>query len=390
VPNPFAYNVKILSLMTFLEGTPLESFQFFYYFYKSIKTYLMKTQHLLKSIFTGLLLTSIIFYANADRIYILPGTGYNEADPLIVAAIIANGHTVVVASASSTTLPLGFTSTYIDPVNGYDWLCLFGNIDYTGITALVKGFIDVGGKVYYQHEVTCCTISSTGAAAYASNFTGLPIVPNVNGYICLASPLGGWIAANIDSCLTIIGNAYKGMDGVPLTNQIQATGDLNGATPSYTTCPNFGMYFSTTEFTGTAHKGAFVSLGDVNLWFDAAEPGTAPVNMHIVNYFFPNDTSTCYLFPPGPIGITGINSLQADGQLINIYFNPSNQQVEIKSNLKSRVTASVFNSIGQQVYYSQPAASEKLIINAENFSRGVYFVKVWSDSKTIVKKILIN
>lgn len=92
----------------------------------------MKTKILLKSILTGFILTSIIILqANADRVYILPGSGYNQADPAIVNAIIANGHTVVSGSASSITLPPGFTSTYIDPVNGYDWLCLFGEVNYS-------------------------------------------------------------------------------------------------------------------------------------------------------------------------------------------------------------------------------------------------------------------
>jgi hypothetical protein len=354
----------------------------------------MKAQLLFKSIITGLLFFLLITsQTKADRIYILPGTGYDQADPALQNAIASNGHTVVAALSSSITLPAGFTSTYIDPVNGYDWLCIFGVVDYSGIMTQVKAFIDVGGKVYYQHEVSCCVTSSTGAAAYAASFTGFPIVPNINSYIAIGTP-PAWIGANIDSCVSIMGNAYKGMDSVPLANQIKATANLGGSSPSITLCENFGMFFSTSDFVGTAHKGAFVSLGDVNLWYDGEEPpnngGSAPVNMHVINYFFPNDSSTCFLFPPGPIGTTGINSLTSEINPVTIYFNSLSKQIEIKSSLKSHFQVSVFNCIGQQVYSLNSSGSETNLIDAKSFSKGIYFVKLMNNTISLTKKLLIN
>jgi hypothetical protein len=353
----------------------------------------MKSSFLLKAIFTGnIFLCLVILQLKADRIYILPGSGYDQCDPALSNAIAANGHTVVVALSSSTTLPAGFTSTFIDAVNGYDWLCIFGAVDYSGIISQVKAFIDLGGKVYYQHEVSCCITSSSGAAAYAASFTGLPIAPNSNSHIAYANGDPGWIAG-IDSCVDIIGAAYKGMDSVPLNRQLRATGDLNGATPSYTVCPNFGMFFSTTDFAGTAHKGAFVALGDINLWYDGAEPpnggGTTPANINVVNYFFPNDTSTCFLFPPGTVGTTGINSLEGNTQ-INIHYNHSAGQIEIKSNLFSAMDISVFNTIGEQVYFSHSTGAGNHEIKTGTFSKGSYFVRVIVKDKTVVKKVLIN
>jgi|SRR6185436_17637856 len=353
----------------------------------------MKSNFLLKLIFAGSIFFSFIISATkADRIYILPGTGYDQCDLALSNAIAANGHTVVVALSSSTTLPAGFTSTFIDQVNGYDWLCIFGVVDYSGIMTQVKAFIDLGGKVYYQHEVGCCVTSSTGAAAYAASFTGLTVTPNINSHIALGTA-PAWIASNIDSCVSIMGNAYKGMDSVPLANQIRATGNLNGSTPSYTLCENFGMFFSTTDFAGTAHKGAFVSLGDANLWYDGAEPpnngGSAPVNMHVINYFFPNDTSTCFLFPPGTVGTTGINSIEGNVQ-INIQFNPLAGQIEIKTGLTSAIDISVFNTIGKLVYLSHSKGPGNHEVKTGTFSKGFYFVRVTGKEKTVVKKVLIN
>ena len=49
-----------------------------------------------------------------------------------------------------------------------------------------------------------------------------------------------------------------------------------------------------------ANKGGFIGLGDMNAWYDGGEPiTTSTINTALVNFLFPNDTSTCYLFPPG-------------------------------------------------------------------------------------------
>src|SRR5688572_14060827 len=104
----------------------------------------------MKKSFVLLLLSCIsLFNCYADRIYIMNGGGYTSAEPQMVSAITANGHTVVVNSTTLTSLPAGFTSRCIDPVNGYDWLCFFGNMSYSGLLSQVQSFIDVGGKVFY-------------------------------------------------------------------------------------------------------------------------------------------------------------------------------------------------------------------------------------------------
>lgn len=84
-------------------------------------------------------------FVYADRIYIVDGGGYNGAGAELVTAIANNGHTVDVGAG---VIPVGFTTTCNDPVNGYDWLCFFGDFDFTPLTAQIKAFIDAGGKVF--------------------------------------------------------------------------------------------------------------------------------------------------------------------------------------------------------------------------------------------------
>lgn len=240
---------------------------------------------------------------NADRIYIMNSPGYNIAPLSLINAIIANGHTVVVNTTTFNSLPAGFTTTCIDSINGYDYLCFFGNTDFTILLPQIQTFVDNGGKVFYQYEVSCCTVSSDGAAAIASGLTGLSITPNVNGWIGFsgAADVPGWEAVDVGCCnYTFAGNAYKGMDGLPVNNQLQATATVNGGTPAISACTNFGFVFTTTDFLGSANQGAMIGIGDVNMWFDGGEPlGSLPINTTAVDFFFPGVNTTCYLLPPG-------------------------------------------------------------------------------------------
>lgn len=259
-----------------------------------------------RSILLVLILNTYIIYA--DRIYIVNTPGYNTAEPQLINAIIDNGHTVVTLNTSSiNSLPPNFTSRCIDPINGYDWLCFFGDTDFSNLLPQIKNFIDAGGKVFYQYEVSCCTISSSSIATILSGLTGLTITQNANSYIA-AGNVANWPAwaSNIGCCsMSIKGNAYKGLDGIPINNQLLASTNLNSSTPPVSTCQNFGCFFKTTDFIGTSHKGAFIGIGDLNLWYDGGEPisnaGTIPINLSVINYFFPNDTSICHIINSGCI-----------------------------------------------------------------------------------------
>ena len=185
--------------------------------------------------------------AKADRIYIMNADGYNTMNASIENSITDLGHTVDVQTTGLTSLPTGFTTTCIDPLNGYDWLAFFGNFNFESLIPEIQQFIDDGGKVFYQYEVSCCTIASQSAADVASGLTGLSITPNSNSYIALGT-VPAWEAADISCCMTFQGNAYKGLDGLPEENQMQATANLNGSSPSIANSLNFGFYFATDDF----------------------------------------------------------------------------------------------------------------------------------------------
>ncbi len=238
--------------------------------------------------------------AKADRIYIMNGSGYNNAGNELIAAMQSLGHTVTVNN-STFTLPAGFTSTCVDPVNGYDWLCFFGEMTFDPLFPAAQAFINQGGKVFYQYEVTCCSVSSSEAALFCSTMTGLPITPNANPYIAWSATHPAYTATDPSGCVTFLGDAYKGLDGLPASCQLLATANLNGSTPSVSTCTNFGFRFSPGSFTCPSSVGAFAGMGDVNVWYDGEEPwsngGTHAVDMAVVSYFFPAPCTSCCAFP---------------------------------------------------------------------------------------------
>lgn len=238
----------------------------------------------------------------ADNIYILNAPGYNAAGAELIAAMEALGHTVTVNAATYQVFP-SITSACVDP-GGYHWLCLFGNYDYSPMWADILAFIADGGKVYYNYEVGCCTTSSSGAAALVANITGLPVTVNANDYIGFSGSAtgGGWIA-NLSGCIDVVGAAYKGLDGLPVANQLQADASINGGSPDVSVCENFGYFFTGADIPGNTLNGSLTGMGDINIWYDGSEPwsngGVDPVNQDLVAYFFPNENTTCHLATSG-------------------------------------------------------------------------------------------
>ncbi len=324
-------------------------------------------------LFLTLLLLCFYSFSYADRIYIIDGGGYNGAGAELVTAITNNGHTV---NLGAGVIPVGFTSTCNDPVNGYDWLCFFGDFDFTPLTAQIKAFIDAGGKVFYQYEVSCCTTSSSSVASILSSVTGLAITPNINDYIAFSgSGIGGWVADNVSCCANFKGDAYKGLDGLPVANQIQATANINGSTPAIATSLNFGFHFATTDFTGAADKGGMVGLGDVNAWYDSGEPfsngGSTPVNPAIVDYFFPNAASTCYLFPPGCLQVYTPNNGAISGTASNNGPLCAGDQLDLSV---VSAAATTFSWTGPNGFVSN--LQNPTIPNAQTINEGVYTVTI--------------
>ncbi len=321
----------------------------------------------------ALLLFASTSMAQGERIYIMNAPGYNMADPPLITAIESLGHTVDVSALGAIELPEAFTSACVDPEHGYHWLCFFGSQDQTALIPQVQDFINAGGKVLLQYEVSCCVTASQNAAEMASAFTGLTITPNIADYISLAGGLPGWEAHGSTGCLNLTGAAYKCMDGIPPGNALNATGDLNNAQPSFTTCTNFGFAFGPDDL--PEESGGVLGLGDVNLYyFDAGEPpnngGMDPVDMVAVDLIFGSATSKCTLLPTGCLS-TGVKEPPPDfiGQ---VFPNPANDHLIVERTNSAPMDLRIYNAVGQLMISMRTQDAALITIPTASLPIGAY------------------
>jgi len=312
---------------------------------------------------------------HADRVYIMNSTGYNSADPELITAIQSLGHTVVESAIGATALPANFVSACEDPLNGFHWLCFYGNQDRSSLNAQVQVFLSNGGKVLLQYEVSCCEVASLAAATMVSAYTGLNITPNIDPFIAISGTanVAGWEANAPEDCINIQGNAYKCMDGVPPGNRLVATGILNNATPDYTVCTNFGFIFQPAQLPG--NSGGIVGFGDINLYYlSAGEPpnsgGTNAVDMNVVELIFANDESACSLLPSGCLS-NGIHSKPQ--QLVQgLYPNPANDRLTVELLDASIEQLLVVDGLGRAVMNERTTGALRMDLSTTSLAPGVY------------------
>ncbi len=315
--------------------------------------------------------------AQGERIYIMNGLGYNQADQPLIDAIVSLGHTVDLSAPNATTLPSGFQSTCLDQENGYHWLCFFGNQDFTPLIAQVQAFVLAGGKVLLQYEVDCCPIASQSAAEIATAVTGLNILPNSADYMAAGLGVPGWEAIAPARCLNITGNAYKCMDGIPAGRSLNATANLNGSEPSWTECPNFGFVFQPDDLPGIS--GGIVGIGDVNIYYeDAGEPlnngGTDPVDMNAVEFLFGSPINTCTLLP---MGCLASGTAEFSSPLFGTFFpNPANDHIIVPATVPGSVDLIIHDAIGHVVVQRRSQGEPLIAIPTNHIPAGVYHLSL--------------
>ncbi len=118
-------------------------------------------------------------------------------------------------------------------------------------------------------------------------------------------------------------------------------------------------------------------IGETNQWFTPTNDGNYAVN---ITFNSCTGQSNCINF--------STTSIDENHIKFEFYPNPNNGAFQIKSNL-NEYTLSVFNSIGQKVYYNsyQNPFNEISLLNLPN---GVYFVQIDSESWNNVYKIIIS
>lgn len=109
------------------------------------------------------------------------------------------------------------------------------------------------------------------------------------------------------------------------------------------------------------------------------------------------DTNTCYILGYGIIFkttngggtiTTGIKDTTKDEiNGFNIYPNPNNGSFTIATDNFENTTIEIYNVTGQLIA-NQSLTQNKTLVDLTTFSKGVYFVKLETNNKTIVKKVI--
>ena len=233
---------------------------------------LKKTSSLLNLRFALLVFISICsFQVNAQTLYVVNGTGYTTFYPELQTAIESNGYTVTVG----TTLP----ATPSD----YDYIALFGNVDRSSLETQLQTYVNGGGNLFIQYEISCCTPTQGSVASIASTITGLNITVGNDVFApdpyTISDPFG-------EGCGNDWGGAlFHNLNGIPAANGIIPNG-VSGTQEA-------GFYFNEGDPNLPAGSGFLIGLGDINLFFvrdtetGEQEPSTEPVNHDVVDMLFP-------------------------------------------------------------------------------------------------------
>ncbi|MBG6109674.1 endonuclease I [Flavobacterium sp. CG_9.10] len=91
----------------------------------------------------------------------------------------------------------------------------------------------------------------------------------------------------------------------------------------------------------------------------------------------------------GSHSLATLSNIDFDSNEFNIYPNPSNGNVKINfENSNEKYSVQVFSVLGQKVFDKEYTNSSYAAVN--NLQKGVYFVKITNDTKSITKKLIVN
>jgi hypothetical protein len=96
------------------------------------------------------------------------------------------------------------------------------------------------------------------------------------------------------------------------------------------------------------------------------------------------DTSLCY-----SVIVSGVED-EADDAGIQIYPNPSAGVFAVKSDYQQTVTIEVTDVLGKLVSNTYPIAPGLNMIDASDWSKGLYFIKTTNGDKTKVQRLVLN
>ncbi len=348
--------------------------------------------------------TTYSFYVIAKDAAVNPSPASNSVNGTTTIAIPdtenpSSPTNLTVTGSSSSTVSLSWTaSTDNIGVTNYDvFVDAVFKTTVSGTTALVNGLAPI--TTYSFYVVAKDAAGNSSLQSNSVNGTTTVISTSCANESFETQP------ANASSYATRTWTGDSGIDWTATdarTDQTINTRAIlvrNGSLSASTSADGIGSLTVTTQLIFTGSDGTF------NLFVNGNLVGTIPYSATVTTTTIPdinivgdvtislvnNSTSnrvafddlswTCY---SGSLGLKTVN--QDD---FTIYPNPSNGNFNVIFNGSNGLhSVEIFSIIGQKVYEKINTQSGNISVN--NLQKGTYLVKVTKDSKSIVKKIVIN
>jgi len=75
-------------------------------------------------------------------------------------------------------------------------------------------------------------------------------------------------------------------------------------------------------------------------------------------------------------------------QNITIFPNPAYEKLEIRNDLNTAISISIYNVLGKEVQFKKATSIKNQTISLSNLNSGVYLVEIKSDQQKILKKLI--
>lgn len=279
----------------------------------------------------------------------------------------ANGHNVLHTYANPGVYTVSLTLSY----NGQSIPVFTKTVSATTSTASISGPAAICKGNTYVNNYSTGNIPGASYAWSASNasISGSSTIPSINlisgstGVATLSlQVINGGCIANATKTIFI--------DTIPMVT-------LSGS--SAITCVG-----STVNLTGTPAGGVYTGTNVSSAAFTPTATGVQHMYYTYTNVHGCSNTASLSVTVNACVGI---NVIDAREEAFNIYPNPADHDVLVTGN--TMITKiEVVNSIGQVVASKSGIHAISAHIELSHLAAGVYYIQVYSNSTTVVKKLL--
>ncbi|MEO8149483.1 MAG: T9SS type A sorting domain-containing protein [Bacteroidia bacterium] len=100
------------------------------------------------------------------------------------------------------------------------------------------------------------------------------------------------------------------------------------------------------------------------------------------------DSGTVYRFTPKST-LTGINNPSQENLQISLYPNPTTEQTTIQFSKNTNALITIQDVVGKTILEVPTRNQEQITIPVADLPRGIYFIKITENNKSIIKKIVL-